>query len=807
MKVVRAEGTRSDGRVITFYSYKGGVGRSMALANVSVLLALKGKRVLVVDWDLEAPGIEQYFSRYLRRRVATRGIVDLMLARGEGKNLPWTECIQRIEVENRTIDVIGAGLRNDEYAGRLAGISWKDLFATHDLGRYLEELREEWVATYDFVLIDSRTGITDIGGICTIHLPDAIVALFTSNEQSLTGIVDVLRKARSEHAGLPVDRAPLIVVPVPARDESQSEHQRSKEWHQRFAKELVELYADWIPKGVTPADVLTILRIPYKAYWSFGEPLPVVEDGTRDPTSIGYAYDTLATLVDTGFDWTALDASRSGQAPGRDWPATLRKLKPVGFAAATLGLLVAGALFNRLSSTGQSISVPPPSDAGARDAGAIPQDAHSIEERRRDRILAEVAKPDVTSRLKVLLMREIPERVFDVDVVKRVLRGVRIPELDIPGYDTASFDATGTKILLTRSEGSILVSLSPRSLVSILPNVPSQATFSTDGQVVTYAPGSMQVWNEKGGSLAAIDHFKNFRTTFIDVVRGTDTKTTFFVNGPQGDVGTRNAIYAVRAIEGTVRRWWDSKLRVVDAGALDRGVLYVLESGEVISLQEPERPKSIRPALTGPRSRILEAVVREGRAALSVAGSAIVVDGRDRTEQLVYPKDPTARRFDSIDVDATRFVGAHGNDLVVVDRGNTKYYGPTAQPIVRVAISGDWLAAGTETAVEVWNQSNGMKTSFDSGGTRRLEIASSTGRLLVDASNGVQVWRLGVDGVIDDPKLATAAAVREALQDATWECLTTDERRRLLDEDEDTAWAMENECLRRSGLPTKSMRD
>ena len=48
--------------IVTFYSYKGGVGRSMALANVAVLLGQRRQRILVVDWDLEAPGVERYFS-------------------------------------------------------------------------------------------------------------------------------------------------------------------------------------------------------------------------------------------------------------------------------------------------------------------------------------------------------------------------------------------------------------------------------------------------------------------------------------------------------------------------------------------------------------------------------------------------------------------------------------------------------------------------------------------------------------------------------------------------------------------------
>ncbi len=50
--------------IVTFYSYQGGVGRSMALANVAVLLARHGLRVLTVDWDLEAPGIETCFTSF-----------------------------------------------------------------------------------------------------------------------------------------------------------------------------------------------------------------------------------------------------------------------------------------------------------------------------------------------------------------------------------------------------------------------------------------------------------------------------------------------------------------------------------------------------------------------------------------------------------------------------------------------------------------------------------------------------------------------------------------------------------------------
>ena len=43
--------------IFTFYSFKGGVGRSLAVMNVAYTLAGRGRHVLVVDMDLEAPGL------------------------------------------------------------------------------------------------------------------------------------------------------------------------------------------------------------------------------------------------------------------------------------------------------------------------------------------------------------------------------------------------------------------------------------------------------------------------------------------------------------------------------------------------------------------------------------------------------------------------------------------------------------------------------------------------------------------------------------------------------------------------------
>ena len=75
------ESPEAGGKIITFYSYKGGTGRSMALANLAWILASNGQRVLAIDWDLEAPGLHRYFQPFLRDKAlaASEGVIDFII--------------------------------------------------------------------------------------------------------------------------------------------------------------------------------------------------------------------------------------------------------------------------------------------------------------------------------------------------------------------------------------------------------------------------------------------------------------------------------------------------------------------------------------------------------------------------------------------------------------------------------------------------------------------------------------------------------------------------------------------------------
>ncbi len=283
--------------IITFYSYKGGVGRTMALANVSVVLAKWGHKVLVVDWDLEAPGLEHFYKDYVDvNLVQTKtGVVDLLI---DGTQVGWQDCIVEIEIGSgdSPIQFISSGKRDDEYFKRVRSFD-VDEFYKNDGGLLIEKWRDEWLAQYDYILIDSRTGITEIGGICTIQLPDTVVMLFTATNHGFDGVLDIIKRAGNAQQKLPYDRQKLIFLPIPSKFDANTEFKLSQQWLEKFASELEPTYNDWLPTSVNRKDFLELTKIPYIPYFSFGEKLPVIEQGVKDPSGLGYAYESIAVLI------------------------------------------------------------------------------------------------------------------------------------------------------------------------------------------------------------------------------------------------------------------------------------------------------------------------------------------------------------------------------------------------------------------------------------------------------------------------------------------------------------------------------
>lgn len=189
-------------KTITFYSYKGGVGRSLALSNIAKRLAEFDKKVCIIDFDLEAPGIDHKFSEYIKGNSVKKGIVDYIYSFLNEKILPDNikDFITPIDFENkklRNIDLLAAGnTSSQQYWRKLAMIYWGSMFYdknSQGVSFFLDlKAKIEKELSPDFLLIDSRTGITDISGITMSILADEIVLFCANNRENKTGITQII---------------------------------------------------------------------------------------------------------------------------------------------------------------------------------------------------------------------------------------------------------------------------------------------------------------------------------------------------------------------------------------------------------------------------------------------------------------------------------------------------------------------------------------------------------------------------------------------------------------------------------------
>jgi cellulose biosynthesis protein BcsQ len=298
------------GEVITFYSFKGGTGRSMAVANTAWILASNGKRVLVLDWDLESPGLLRYFHPFLvdKSLRTSAGVIDLVwdfsaaaMETNHDGDPNWVA--ERAEVERYavsldwdfpnggTVDFVPAGRRNGSYSGRVSAMDWETLYTRQGGGEFFTQLRENMRRNYDYVLIDSRTGLSDTASICTMALPDTVVNCFTMNGQSIEGAVDAATSIRGRAS------RPIRIVPVPMRieDAEQNKLEAGRDYvHRVFAPFLEPLDAG------AQARFWGEVEVPYKPFYAYEEILAAIGDRPLQETSLLASYERLAGVLTGG---------------------------------------------------------------------------------------------------------------------------------------------------------------------------------------------------------------------------------------------------------------------------------------------------------------------------------------------------------------------------------------------------------------------------------------------------------------------------------------------------------------------------
>lgn len=169
---------------IVFFSIKGGVGRSTALAATAWAIAETGKRVLVLDLDLESPGLSSSLLPEDRRPAF--GIADWLIEDlVENGDMIFQEMVASSPLShNGEIHVVPAhGLDPGEYIAKL-GRAWMPKINSDGyrerwserLNRLLADLENEWMP--DVVFIDSRAGIDDVASACLTDLAASLILLF-----------------------------------------------------------------------------------------------------------------------------------------------------------------------------------------------------------------------------------------------------------------------------------------------------------------------------------------------------------------------------------------------------------------------------------------------------------------------------------------------------------------------------------------------------------------------------------------------------------------------------------------------------
>ena len=238
---------------IVFFSIKGGVGRSTAIAVSAWSLAQSGKRVMVLDLDLESPGISS--SLLPDERRPTHGITDWMVEDLVNNGAAvFEQIVARSDLSHDgEIYVVPAHGRDPgEYVAKLGRV-WMPKINdqgsrepwSRRLHRLLLELEERWQP--DVMLIDSRAGIDEVASACISDLGAKGVLLFSiDGEQTWSGYSILFRHwHRTGVVGDIRERLQLVGAMIPeVNGPEYFDGLRERSWT-TFAEELY----DEVPAG------------------------------------------------------------------------------------------------------------------------------------------------------------------------------------------------------------------------------------------------------------------------------------------------------------------------------------------------------------------------------------------------------------------------------------------------------------------------------------------------------------------------------------------------------------------------------
>jgi len=258
--------------IVTFYSLKGVVGRTTSLALVASALVRQSYRVVLIDFDLEAPGLSFLFPP---ASGTTLGILDYLyqqLFAADETTATLDNFYYPVEVPPRSgkLYVVPAGKYDEGYIHRLADLDLRMLYhrAENPFHQLLEDVKRE--LDPDVILIDARTGFNEMGAIALLDSADLGVICFLPSEQSYQGLEWVVKAAdrQQQYRGKPDLR--FILTPLPPADAFQQ---------QTWADEFESWLSDhWRGLDEPPAEMYAKAR--------YNPEIQLLRDYLRDPSDV-----------------------------------------------------------------------------------------------------------------------------------------------------------------------------------------------------------------------------------------------------------------------------------------------------------------------------------------------------------------------------------------------------------------------------------------------------------------------------------------------------------------------------------------
>ena len=272
----------------------------MALANIAYLMSDCGLNVLVLDWDLEAPGLERFLfnkPREIENALMHKGLVDMLL---DYKNAllnfrpeeekpffpPYqiSDYIIPIVTPRRSLgslSLLPAGERAHkkfaEYSNKVKLFDWQDFYQNWEGEIYFEWLREELENQSDVVLIDSRTGVTEMGGVCTYQMADVIVMFSIASDQSIDGTLRMLKSFSDPELPDLRNGRKLKTIVIPSRIEQISQIEILNAFREKFSQLFGEYLSDELS---TESNFFLNHEIPYVPRYAFEELVAVKQTNT-----------------------------------------------------------------------------------------------------------------------------------------------------------------------------------------------------------------------------------------------------------------------------------------------------------------------------------------------------------------------------------------------------------------------------------------------------------------------------------------------------------------------------------------------